>query len=134
MLKPVLNISGNTITSVYSSILNIFLANISFVNSQQAGAVRDSAASAYVMNNRKGNATEVLKVAESITEKDARERAVRVSAIRLITEDPVAGNTYIQGSDLFSDEMKTRAAEGKPIWGGTRSGGGPGGRGGRGGN
>jgi hypothetical protein len=107
---------------------------LAFLNGQEAGAVRDSAASAYVMNNRTGNSAEVLKVAESITEKDARERAVRVSAIRLMTEDPVAGNTYIQGSDLFSDEMKTRAAEGKPLWGGTRAGGGPGGRGGRGGN
>jgi hypothetical protein len=107
---------------------------LAFLNGQEAGAVRDSAASAYVMNNRTGNSAEVLKVAESITEKDARERAVRVSAMRLISEDPVAGNTYIQGSDLFSDEMKTRAAEGKPLWGGTRAGGGPGGRGGRGGN
>lgn len=105
---------------------------LAFVNAQQAGPVRDSAASAYVMNNRTGSSVDTLKVAESITEKDKREQAVRVGAIRLMSEDPEAGKTYIQASDAFSDEMKTRAAEGKPLWGGRGGpGGGPGGRGGR---
>ena len=100
-----------------------------FVNAQPPGAVRDSAATSWVMNNRAGSATESLKIAESITDKGQREQSVRVGAMRLMLENPEAGKAYIATSDAISDEMKTRAAEGKPLFGGGR--GGWGGRGGR---
>jgi hypothetical protein len=102
---------------------------LGFVTAQGAGPVHDSAATAWVMNNRSGSATESLKIAESITDKNQREQAVRVGAMRLMIENPEAGKAYIANSDAISEEMKTRAAEGKPLLGGGR--GGWGGRGGR---
>jgi hypothetical protein len=101
---------------------------LSFITAQQPGAVRDRAAASYVMTNRTGSPAEVIKIAESITDEDSRNQSIRVSAIRWMQEDAAAANTYIQSSDAFSDEMKTRAAAGQPLWGGGR--GGPGGPGG----
>jgi uncharacterized protein affecting Mg2+/Co2+ transport len=103
---------------------------LAFVSAQQPGPVRDSAASAYVMNNRSAAPAELIKVAESITDENSRNQSVRVSAIRWMQDDPAAANTYIQSSGAFSDEMKTRAAEGKPLWGGGGGRGGPRGGGG----
>lgn len=102
---------------------------LGFLNSQQPGDVRDRAAASYIMSSRNQNGSELIKIAESISDNDSRERTVRMTAMRWIGEDPAAANTYIQSSDLFTEEMKTRAAEGRPIFG--REGRGPGGRGGQ---
>jgi hypothetical protein len=84
---------------------------LAFVNSQPEGAVRDSAALAYVMSNSKAAPAESIKVAETISDEDNRNRAVMITAGRWLQEDRAAANDYIQNSDDFSDEEKAEAAE-----------------------
>jgi hypothetical protein len=100
-------------------------AALAFVNAQQPGAVRDSAASSYIMSNSKSAPAELVKVAESISDEGSRNRSVGMATMRWMQEDPEAAKTYVQGSDAFSAEQKERVADGKPLWGGGRRGGGP---------
>ncbi|MEI6653863.1 MAG: hypothetical protein WCP45_03780, partial [Verrucomicrobiota bacterium] len=53
-------------------------AALAFVNSQQAGAVRDRAASSYVMSNRKSAPADLIQVAESITDEHSRNQSLSV--------------------------------------------------------
>ncbi|MEI6674132.1 MAG: hypothetical protein WCO57_03035 [Verrucomicrobiota bacterium] len=93
-------------------------AALAFVNSQQAGAVRDRAAATYVMSNRKSAPADLIQVAESITDEHSRNQSLSVGVTRLMQEDPAAAKTYVQNSDAFSADQKQRVADGQPIWGG----------------
>jgi hypothetical protein len=106
-------------------------AALSFVTSQAAGEVRDSAASAYVMSNSKSAPAELVKVAETISDEGNRSRTLGMTTMRWMQEDPVAAKAYVAGSEAFSAEQKERVAAGEPLWGGGRRGGGPGGPPGR---
>jgi hypothetical protein len=101
-----------------------------FVNGLPAGEVRDDAVSSYVFSDRTSPPADRLKMAETITDEESRNRSVNMVAGAWMMEDPKAANEYIQSSSAFSDEAKARAAEGRPIWGGGGRGPG-GGRGGR---
>ncbi len=102
-------------------------AALAFVNSQQAGAVRDRAAAAYIMSNRKSAPAALIQVAESITDEHSRTQSLSVGVMRWMQEDPAAAKTYVQNSTAFSADQKQRVAEGQSIWGGGRRGGGGGG-------
>jgi hypothetical protein len=93
---------------------------LAFAQSMPAGETRDAALSSYVFSNRSAPAPERLAVAETIADERSRNRAVFMTAAGWMRDDPTAANTYIQSSPAFSDEMKTRAAEGQPLfeWGG----------------
>lgn len=101
-------------------------AALNFVNSLAPGAVRDSAAQSYVWSNNSGSPSELITVAESITDEGDRSRAVGIAAMRWMREDPAAAKSYVQSSTALSDEAKQRIAEGGNMWGGDRRGrGGP---------
>jgi len=101
------------------------IAALALVNSYQPGPVRDSAATAYVWSNSKGEPAEVIQVAASITNEEERNRTMGVAAMRWMREDSVAAKAYVEGSPSFSEDAKKRITSGQGMWGGGR---GPGGR------
>jgi hypothetical protein len=93
------------------------IAALAFVNSYQPGPVRDSAAQAYVWSNNTGEPAELIKVAESITNEEDRNRTVGIAAMRWMREDPVAAKAYVEASPDLSAEAKERIFQGRGIWG-----------------
>ena len=93
-------------------------AALTFVNGQQPGEVRDSAASAYIMSNSKSAPADLVTLATTITDEGSRTRSVGVATMRWLQEDPAAAKTYVQSSDAFSADQKERVAAGKSLWGG----------------
>jgi hypothetical protein len=111
---------------------------LAFANSLPAGEARDSALSSYLFSNREMPAAQRVQLAQGIGDETSRSRTMTAAAAAWQREDPKAANEFIQSSDAFSEEAKTRAAAGESIWsrggpgGGGPGGGGPGGgRGGR---
>lgn len=97
---------------------------LAFVNAQQPGDIRDSAVSSYVMSNSKSAPADLVKVAETITDENSRNRTLGMATMRWMQEDATAAKAYVQSSDAFSAEQKERVASGQPLWGGGRRGGG----------
>ena len=102
-------------------------AALAYVNTQQPGEVRDSAASAYIMSNSKTAPADLVALATTITDDNSRSRSLSVATMRWIQEDPTAAKDYVQSSDAFTADQKARVADGKSLWGGGRRGGGGGG-------
>lgn len=94
------------------------IAALAFVNSYQPGAVRDSAAQAYVWSNNSGSPADLVQVAETITDEGDRSRTVGIAAMRWMREDATAAKAYIETSSALSDEAKQRITEGRGMWGG----------------
>ena len=101
-------------------------AALAFVNSYEAGPVRDSAAQAYVWSNNTSKPSELIKIAESITDDGDRNRSVGVTAMKWMAEDPAAAKAYIQASTSIPDDAKERLMNGGG-WGGRGMGGNRGG-------
>ena len=99
-------------------------AALSFVNAQQPGEVRDSAVSSYIMGNSKSAPADLVALATTITDDNSRNRTVGMATMRWMQEDPTAAAAYVQSSDAFSADQKTRVSEGKSLWGGGGGGGG----------
>jgi hypothetical protein len=89
---------------------------LKYVNSLEAGDVRDSALMPYIMSNNSSSPAELVNVAGAITNDRSRNRAIGIAAARWMREDPVAAKSYIQGSSL-SDNAKQRILDGHG-WGG----------------
>jgi len=100
-------------------------AALSFVNEQPEGAVRDNAVSSYVMANRSGDVKENLALAETIGDEGSRGRAIGITTVGWMRQDPEAATSYLKNTEAISPEAKDRIKN----W---TSGGGRGGRGGRG--
>lgn len=94
------------------------IAALAFVNSYQAGPVRDSAAQAYVWSNNKGAPAEMIQVAESIADNGDRDRTVGIAAMRWMREDAPAAKAYVETSTSLSEDTKKRITEGRGMWGG----------------
>lgn len=93
-------------------------AALAYANSYQAGSVRDSALQSYVWSNQKGNPSDLVKVAETISDEGDRNRSIGITTARWMREDESAAKTYIQQSTTISDEAKQRILEGGGMWGG----------------
>jgi len=81
-------------------------AALEFVNKQPEGAVRDKAVSSYVMANQGGDTQQNLKLAETITDKKARARAIGITAIGWMREDKEAATNYLQTTEALDDNSK----------------------------
>lgn len=103
------------------------IAALAFVNSYQPGAIRDSAAQAYVWSNNTGAPADLIKVAETIADEGDRDRTIGIAAARWMREDPAAAKAYVETSTTISAEAKERITEGRGMWGGGRRGPGGGG-------
>lgn len=104
-------------------------AALTYANSLESGAVRDSALQTYVWSNNSAAPVDLVKVAESITDEGDRNRTFGIAAARWMREDETAAKAYIEQSTSISDEAKQRILEGRGMFGGPG-----GGRGRRGGN
>lgn len=92
-------------------------AALAYVNSFEPGTIRDSAAQFYVWGNNTSAPTDLIKVAESISDEGDRNRTVGVAAIRWMKEDPTSAAAYIEASPL-PDPQKERILSGRGMWGG----------------
>lgn len=94
------------------------VAALAFVNSYEAGPVRDSATQAYVWSNTTSAPSELVKVAETITDDGDRDRTVGMAYMRWMREDEDAAKAAIESSTTLSDEAKQRITEGRSMFGG----------------
>ena len=62
--------------------------------------------------DRKSNPSELVTLAETITDEGDRNRTVGMAAMRWMREDEAAAKTYIQQSTSIPDNMKQRMLDG----------------------
>jgi hypothetical protein len=98
-------------------------AALAYAESFPQGGVRDSAVGAYVWSNNTTPPSDLIKVAETITDEEDRNRTVGVAYMRWMREDADAAKASIQASTVLSDESKQRLSEGRGMWGGGPGGG-----------
>ncbi len=106
---------------------------LAYVNSYEAGPVRDSAAQAYVWTNTTSTPSDLVKLAETISDEGDRNRTTGMAYMRWMREDPTAAKAAVEASSL-PDDAKQRITEGRGMWGGGPGGGRRAGGGNRGGN
>ncbi len=87
-------------------------AAVQYINTLQAGDVRDSAVSSYVMSDRKSEPSSLMAMAETITDERDRERTMGVAAMKWMREDSTAARSYIESSTIISDNAKQRMLNG----------------------
>ncbi len=80
----------------------------SFINTQEEGPVKDSAAAYYVFSNRNSNGQAVVDIALSISDESRRERSLRRAAGQWLETDPDAAKDFIESTDQLSDRNKER--------------------------
>lgn len=97
-------------------------AALDFANSYEPGPVRDSALQSYVWSNQSGAPSDVIRVAETITDDGDRDRAVSVAAARWMRESPEQARSYVQQSTTLSEDAKQRILDGRDPWGRGRRG------------
>ena len=100
-------------------------AALQFVNSYEPGPARDSAVQSYVWSNQAADPSELVRVAETISDEGDRSRTMGMAAARWMRESPEEARTYVEQSELLSDRAKEHILEGGGGWWGGR------GRGGR---
>lgn len=93
-------------------------AALSYANSLPAGNVQDSALQSYVWSNNTAAPSDLIQVAETISDDGDRNRTVGIAAARWMREDPVAAKAYVEQSTAISDNAKQRILEGRGMWGG----------------
>jgi hypothetical protein len=89
---------------------------LAYANSFEPGAVRDSAVEALIWSDKVTPRATLIKTAETIENKDNRDRAIGVTAMGWMREDPVAATAYVQASSL-ADDAKQRIISGQSLWG-----------------
>ena len=93
-------------------------AALAYANTFQAGAVRDSALLPYIMSNNTAAPSDLVKVAETVTDAGNRDRALGMAAARWMREDSVAATAYVQQSTTLSENAKQRILSGRGFGGG----------------
>lgn len=92
-----------------------------YIETLKPGPVRDSAAQAWVFSNTTSPPTEIMPMAESITDDGDRARSVGVAAMRWMREDETAAKTYVESSTALPEDAKKRLMDGGSFWGGGRN-------------
>lgn len=100
-------------------------AALTYATSLPEGNVRDSALQSYVWSNNSASPSDLVQVAEAITDERDRSRTVGITVSRWMREDPVAAKAYVDQTTAIPDDSKQRILEGGNMWD-------RGGRGGRG--
>jgi hypothetical protein len=93
-------------------------AALEYANSFQAGSVRDSALQSYIWSNQSAAPSDLVKVAETISDEGDRNRSIGIAAVRWMREDEQAAKSYIQESTAIPADAKERILEGRGFWGG----------------
>ena len=82
-----------------------------YIAGQPAGEIRDNAIQGYIYGNRDGAPAESMKLAESITSEESRQRTVTRVAYDWAREEPAAAIQYVESSPLLGEESKQRIVE-----------------------
>lgn len=93
-------------------------AALAFANSHQPGPVRDSALQSYVWSNQSAEPSELVRVAETISDEGDRSRTLGMAAARWMRESPDDARAYIQQTEALTDEARERILDGGGWWGG----------------
>jgi hypothetical protein len=91
-------------------------AALAFADSFKPGPVRDRALEAVIWSDKTTPRATLIKTAETIQDEDDRNRAIGVTAMGWMREDPAAATAYVHSSSL-SDEAKQRIISGQSMWG-----------------
>ena len=84
---------------------------LDYIDSQDAGEVRDNAVQGYVYGNRDAPPAETIRLAETISGEDDRQRAVTRVAYEWAREDPEATLQYLETTDAIGEDSRERIAE-----------------------
>lgn len=84
---------------------------LEYIDSQDAGEVRDNAVQGYVYGNRDAPPAETIRLAETISGEDDRQRAVTRVAYEWAREDPEATLQYLETTDAIGEDSRERIAE-----------------------
>lgn len=83
---------------------------LDYIDSQDAGEVRDNAVQGYVYGNRDAPVAEKIRLAETISGEDDRQRAVTRVAYEWAREDPEATLQYLETTDSIGEDSRERIA------------------------
>ena len=84
---------------------------LDYIDSQDAGEIRDNAVQGYVYGNRDAPPAETIRLAETISGEDDRQRAVTRVAYEWAREDPEATLQYLETTDAIGEDSRERIAE-----------------------
>lgn len=79
---------------------------LNYTMSLEEGEVRDRAIRSYVWSNNNAAPSELIQVAESISDERDRSRTIGWMAARWMREDEAAAKAYIESSESISDRAK----------------------------
>ena len=84
---------------------------LEYIDSQAAGEVRDNAVQGYVYGNRDAPPAETIRLAESISGEESRQRAVTRVAYEWARQDPQATLQYLETTEAIGEESRQRISD-----------------------
>ena len=84
---------------------------LEYIDSQSAGEVRDNAVQGYVYGSRDAPPAETIRLAETISGEESRQRAVTRVAYEWAREDPQATLQYLETTEAIGEESRERISE-----------------------
>ncbi|MEC9055607.1 MAG: hypothetical protein VX633_09895 [Verrucomicrobiota bacterium] len=84
---------------------------LDYIDSQDAGEVRDNAVQGYVYGNRDASPADTIRLAESISGEEDRQRAVTRVAYEWAREDPQATLQYLETTEVIGEESRQRISD-----------------------
>ncbi|MDP0489727.1 MAG: hypothetical protein Q7Q71_01600 [Verrucomicrobiota bacterium JB023] len=97
---------------------------LTYIDAMESGEVRDTAVGTYIFSNRDLDPQEAINLAATVSDGNASERLVTMSASRWLQEDSAAATEFVNTTDLLSDDQKARILSGEVRIGGRRGEGG----------
>ena len=84
---------------------------LDYIDAQAAGEVRDNAVQGYVYGNREAPPAETIRLAETISGEEDRQRAVTRVAYEWARQDPQATLRYLENAEAIGEESRQRISE-----------------------
>ena len=84
---------------------------LDYIDSQDAGEVRDNAVQGYVYGNRDASPADTIRLAETISGEEDRQRAVTSVAYEWAREDPQATLQYLETTEVIGEDSRQRISE-----------------------
>lgn len=84
---------------------------LEFIEAQPVGTARDNAVQGYIYGNREAAPAETIRLAESISGEESRQRAVTRVAYQWARDDPAGAIEYVNSSTVIGEESKGRILE-----------------------
>jgi len=82
-----------------------------YIESQPVGIARDNAVQGYIYGNREAAPADTIRLAETISGEESRQRAVTRVAYQWAREEPAAAIEYVNSSAVIGEESKGRILE-----------------------